>query len=135
VLLTDILRSNSSKIIEHYNRLRTSLKTFYQEGVTVIDDVVQPDREEIDLPTVLGALADAGRLATVRNLAKSGESCCRDLQSGLGLDCSKSTWSHHLRVLREAGLTRTRVDGARRYVSLRRDDIDARFPGLLDSVL
>jgi DNA-binding transcriptional ArsR family regulator len=43
--------------------------------------------------------------------------------------------SHHLRVLREAGLTRTRVEGAKRYVSLRREDLQARFPGLLEAVL
>jgi DNA-binding transcriptional ArsR family regulator len=43
--------------------------------------------------------------------------------------------SHHLKVLREAGLTRTRVDGVRRYVSLRRQDVDGRFPGLLDAVV
>jgi DNA-binding transcriptional ArsR family regulator len=43
--------------------------------------------------------------------------------------------SHHLRVLREAGLTRTRVEGTRRYVSLRREDLQARFPGLLEAVL
>ena len=43
--------------------------------------------------------------------------------------------SHHLKVLREAGLTRTRIEGTHRFVSLRRDDLDARFPGLLDAVL
>lgn len=102
--------------------------------MTVIDDVAQPDREELDLATLLAALADPGRLETVRMLSRSGESCCRELWEDSGIDCSKSTWSHHLKVLREAGLTRTRVDGARRYVSLRREDIDSRFPGLLDAV-
>lgn len=102
--------------------------------MTVIDDVAQPDREDLDLATLLGALADPGRLETVRLLARSGEACCRDLQEDLGFECSKSTWSHHLKVLREAGLTRTRVDGAKRFVSLRREDIDQRFPGLLDAV-
>jgi len=48
---------------------------------------------------------------------------------------SKSTLSHHLKVLREAGLTVTRVDGTRRMVSLRADDLDARFPGLLRTVV
>ncbi|MHB8620628.1 MAG: hypothetical protein ACYDAG_13825 [Chloroflexota bacterium] len=43
--------------------------------------------------------------------------------------------SHHFRVLREAGVTRTRVEGAHRYVTLGRADLDARFPGLLDAVL
>jgi DNA-binding transcriptional ArsR family regulator len=53
----------------------------------------------------------------------------------LALPVSDSTRSHHLRVLRDAGVTATRVVGTRRLVSLRREDVDARFPGLLDSVL
>ena len=48
---------------------------------------------------------------------------------------SKSTGSHHLKVLREAGVVTAEVDGTRKYHTLRRDDLDARFPGLLDSVL
>ena len=43
--------------------------------------------------------------------------------------------SHHFRVLREAGITHTRIDGTTRHVTLRREDLDARFPGLLDAVL
>jgi len=51
------------------------------------------------------------------------------------LPVSDSTRSHHLRVLRAAGVTRTRVSGTKRLVSLRRDDLEQRFPGLLASVL
>lgn len=47
----------------------------------------------------------------------------------------KSTRSHHLKVLREAGITRTRADGTERHVRLRYDCLNARFPGLLDSIL
>jgi DNA-binding transcriptional ArsR family regulator len=101
----------------------------------LIDDLVQPAKEELDLATVLAALADPGRLLTVRVLDRDGEACCSTLREAAGLDCTKSTMSHHLKVLREAGLTRTRVDGVRRYVSLRREDIDSRFPGLLDAVV
>ena len=43
--------------------------------------------------------------------------------------------SHHLKVLREAGVVTAEVDGTRKYHTLRRDDLEARFPGLLDSVL
>jgi DNA-binding transcriptional ArsR family regulator len=100
----------------------------------LIDDLDQPANEELDLTTVLAALADPGRLVTVRTLDRDGESCCSDLRVATGLGCTKSTMSHHLKVLREAGLTRTRVDGVRRYVSLRREDLDGRFPGLLDAV-
>ncbi len=42
-----------------------------------------------------------------------------------------STCSYHLRLLREAGLTRTRAEGTQRFISLRRDDLEERFPGLL----
>jgi DNA-binding transcriptional ArsR family regulator len=51
------------------------------------------------------------------------------------LGLSKATLSHHFRVLREAGLVRTRLDGRKRLLSLRIDDLEARFPGLLDAVL
>lgn len=95
----------------------------------------QPGREAIDLTTVLAALADPGRLAVVRALAARVEACCSEVQELAGIDCCKSTMSHHLRVLREAGITDTRIAGARRYVSLRSRDLADRFPGLLDAVL
>ena len=53
----------------------------------------------------------------------------------MGLPVAKSTGSHHLKVLREAGIVTAEVDGTRKYHTLRRDDLEARFPGLLDSVL
>ena len=87
--------------------------------------------EEIRLPNVLHALSDPVRLEIVRALAMAGEQPCK----GLEVSVAKSTLSHHLKVLREAGLTRTRVDGAQRLVSLRAQEVDTRFPGLLESVL
>lgn len=87
------------------------------------------------MPKVLAALADPARLATVRTLARVGESCCGQIQLDAGLEVSKSTMSHHLRILREAGITHSRVEGARRMLTLRRDDLNARFPGLLDAVI
>jgi DNA-binding transcriptional ArsR family regulator len=48
---------------------------------------------------------------------------------------SKATRSHHFKVLREAGLTHTRAEGTHRFVSLRRDEVDERFPGLLEAVV
>jgi DNA-binding transcriptional ArsR family regulator len=91
----------------------------------------QPDVSDLDLTTILQALGDPVRLAIVRGLAHSGEQVCGSLELGI----SKSTRSHHFKTLREAGITRTRVEGTHRHVSLRRDDLDARFPGLLDAVL
>jgi DNA-binding transcriptional ArsR family regulator len=84
---------------------------------------------------VLAALADPVRLAYVQEVALRGPWVrCGEVLADRGIAISKSTLSHHLRVLREAGITATRVEGARRFVSLRTDDLDARFPGLLQSV-
>jgi DNA-binding transcriptional ArsR family regulator len=91
-----------------------------------------PERDEIELVEVLQALGDPIRLQIVRILDTSeGAIACHEL----GLPVSKSTGSHHLKVLREAGVVKGKVDGTRRYYTLRRDDLEARFPGLLDSVL
>ena len=84
---------------------------------------------------VLAALADPARLATVRILEAAGELSCTELLAESRLGCSKSTLSHHLRVLRRAGVTNTRVEGVRRYTTLRRDDLQYRFPGLLDAIV
>jgi DNA-binding transcriptional ArsR family regulator len=91
----------------------------------------QPSIETIELTEVMHALSDPARLAVVRELACGGERQCGSFILGV----SKATASHHFRVLREAGITQTRVDGKRRLLSLRRPDLDARFPGLLDAVL
>jgi DNA-binding transcriptional ArsR family regulator len=101
----------------------------------VSEEVIHPEADELSLPKVLAALADPARLATVRMLARVGESACGQIQHDAGLEVSKSTMSHHLRILREAGITHSRVQGARRMLTLRREDLDARFPGLLDAVL
>jgi DNA-binding transcriptional ArsR family regulator len=71
------------------------------------------------------------RLEIVRTLGKRGETSC----GGLGVTVSKSTLTHHLKVLRDAGLTQTRCEGVQRLVSLREQDVEARFPGLLSCVL
>jgi DNA-binding transcriptional ArsR family regulator len=83
--------------------------------------------------SVLHSLSDPTRLEIVRLLTGEPERACSDFH-GIG-GVSVATLSHHLRVLREAGVTRTRLDGKRRYVSLRRTDLEARFPGLLDPIL
>ena len=101
----------------------------------VMDDVVEPAADEMLLPRVLAALADPHRLATVRFLARHGESWCAQVRQEAGLELSKSTFSHHLRIMREAGLVTKRIQGARGYTQLRKEDVDRRFPGLLDSVI
>src|SRR4051812_33789967 len=91
----------------------------------------QPAAQELTLEAVLQALGDPVRLTIVRELDARGECACGSLELGV----SKATRSHHFRVLREAGLTNTRLEGTHRHVSLRRDDLEARFPGLLRAVL
>jgi DNA-binding transcriptional ArsR family regulator len=96
-------------------------------------EVVQPRREDLDLLAVLRALGDPTRLEIVRILAgdPGGERAC----GSFGLDATKQNLSHHFRVLREAGITSARDEGRSRFTSLRRRDLEARFPGLLDAVL
>jgi DNA-binding transcriptional ArsR family regulator len=92
-----------------------------------------PSTEEIDLASVMHALSDPVRLEIVARLADTDGENCGGI--GSGIDVHKSTMSHHYRVLREAGLTLTTVEGRTRMVRLRGDDLAARFPGLLESVL
>jgi DNA-binding transcriptional ArsR family regulator len=90
-----------------------------------------PATDELELTAVLQALADPVRLRIVRELAAGGELAC----GRMALPVSDSTRSHHLKTLRAAGVTRTRVVGTQRLVSLRRDDLERRFPGLLTAVV
>jgi DNA-binding transcriptional ArsR family regulator len=90
-----------------------------------------PARRELELSAVLHALSDPARLEIVRRLAFGDEPPCGTFELGL----SKATLSHHFRVLRESGVVRTRPEGRKRLLSLRTDDLEARFPGLLNAVL
>ena len=101
-------------------------------GIDHTTKLRHPDRDEIELPEVLHALSDPHRLEIVRTLAEEAEPRpCGTMSLGL----SKSTMTHHFRTLREAGVIEQRREGTARLTSLRRDDLDARFPGLLDAVL
>jgi DNA-binding transcriptional ArsR family regulator len=91
-----------------------------------------PERSEIELPAVLHALSDPHRLEIVRRLAQDSEPrACGSLDFGV----TKSTMTHHYRTLREAGVIRQERRGTTKLTWLRRDDLDARFPGLLEAVL
>jgi DNA-binding transcriptional ArsR family regulator len=96
-----------------------------------VRELHEPSASEIRLTQVLHALSDPLRLEIAKRLAVHPECPC----SRLGGSVSKSTLSHHLKVLREAGVTRTRVVGTTRLVSLRAPELEERFPGVLDSVL
>ena len=95
-------------------------------------DAKSPDREQLELAEVLHALADPVRLQIVRILDEAhDEVACGEL----GLPLSKSTVSHHFKVLREAGVTHTRANGTKRMISLRQEELEGRFPGLLHAIL
>ncbi len=93
--------------------------------------ILHPVNEQLSLHEVLHALSDPIRLQIVRALSDGAELSC----GMLDVPVSKSTLSHHLKVLRDAGLTYTRAEGVQRFVSLRTGDIDALYPGLLGCVL
>jgi DNA-binding transcriptional ArsR family regulator len=93
---------------------------------------VHPETEELELSAVLHALSDPQRLRIVRELASSDEPrAC----GSFALEIAKSTRTHHFRVLREAGVIRQWREGTSRLSTLRREDLELRFPGLLDAVL
>lgn len=90
-----------------------------------------PPKKSLTLTRVLYALSDPVRLSIVKHLAEDGGKPC----GTFCLPVAKSTASHHFRVLREAGVIQMRSEGTQYINSLRREDLDARFPGLLDAVL
>jgi DNA-binding transcriptional ArsR family regulator len=87
---------------------------------------------EVSLGTVLQALSDPCRLAIVQSLLREDvvELACNEVP----LKIAKATRSHHFDVLRQAGLIQTRTEGTKCLSSLRREELDARFPGLLELV-
>ncbi|ATU92996.1 transcriptional regulator [Phyllobacterium zundukense] len=92
-----------------------------------------PDTEDIALPIVLAALGDETRLMMIAILARNSEkamTCGQFLQLG-----SKTALSYHVAKLREAGVIHVRPEGTKRMLTLRRDDLEKRFPGFLDSVV
>jgi DNA-binding transcriptional ArsR family regulator len=99
-------------------------------GTTAIAEAA-PELEEIELERVLHALSDPIRLQIVAALAGGGELSC----GSFDVPVTKSTCTHHFRVLREAGLISQRRVGTARLNELRRTELDSRFPGLLDTIL
>ncbi len=90
-----------------------------------------PDRENITLTGVLYGLSDPTRLQIAKMLSTKKEITCGEFC----LDMSKSTQSHHFKVLRDTGIMYTRLEGTTHFNSLRREDLDLRFPNLLDAIL
>jgi DNA-binding transcriptional ArsR family regulator len=90
-----------------------------------------PNQSDIHLSSVLYALSDPIRLHLVAEIYKAGERTC----ACIDVPVVKSTLSHHTRTLREAGVIRTRIQGTQRFFSIRTEELESRFPGLLASVL
>jgi len=90
-----------------------------------------PDIHEIALANLLYALGDPVRLAIAQRLAREGDLPCCELD----VSVPKSTLSHHLRIMREAGLLYCRKEGTQHINSLRRVELEGRFPGLLENIL
>jgi DNA-binding transcriptional ArsR family regulator len=95
------------------------------------EPIPHPELDEIELPAVLHALSDPVRLRIVAGLARADDVSCGSFE----LPVTKSTCTHHFKVLREAGIIRQRQAGTARLNTLRREELDARFPGLLATIL
>jgi DNA-binding transcriptional ArsR family regulator len=93
--------------------------------------LLHPDEQDIDLFTVIAAINDPVRLSIVATLGATSELACGCFDLPVG----KSTSTRHFRILREAGVIRQRDEGTRRINSLRREELERRFPGLLNLVL
>jgi len=96
-----------------------------------VAELEQPSREALTIEAVLAALDHPVRLRVVRTLADGSEQTCRQILP----DMTKSSASHHWRVLREHGIVEQRREGRHLFMQLRRADLDSRFPGVLDAVV
>jgi DNA-binding transcriptional ArsR family regulator len=92
--------------------------------------MVQEPYHHPDLAEVTHALSDPVRLGILRSLAPGAETAW----NGFMVKVAPSTLSHHMKVLRNAGLITNRRDGMRCLVSLR-PELSDRFPGLLETIL
>ena len=96
----------------------------------------EPTAGSFDLTVILGALAEPGRRALMAALYHCQEPVdCTVVVGQANLGLSDSTISHHYRVLREAGLIRSVAEGRKRVITVRREEMEKRFPGLLQAVL
>jgi DNA-binding transcriptional ArsR family regulator len=100
----------------------------------IMKPIFHPDIDDVAVADVFAALADPIRLGILVALADVPE-VDKARCSTFTEFASPSLLSYHFAKLREAGITNFRVEGTSRYLSIRRADLERRFPGLLDSVL
>ncbi|MES4904254.1 MULTISPECIES: helix-turn-helix domain-containing protein [unclassified Streptomyces] len=94
--------------------------------------VDHPDLAQVSLQQVLEALVDPVRRLVVSQLVRADE----DLSCGtFDAPVSLSTLTHHFNVLREAGVIRQYYVGTAKMNTLRSDEMEERFPGLLSAVI
>lgn len=88
-----------------------------------------PALRDVPLHAVFHALSDPCRMAIVGELlrARGRPLACNEVE----LNISKATRSHHFEVLRGAGIIHTETEGTKCMTSLRRRELNQRFPGLL----
>jgi DNA-binding transcriptional ArsR family regulator len=102
-------------------------------------ELTHPGEGAVELTAVLSALAEPVRLTIIRTVGDFATDddgiSCLDVLEKSGLTATKSTMSHHYKVLREAGLVVMWWVGAKKHVRLRRELVDVRWPGLLDAIL
>lgn len=96
---------------------------------------VHPPTEDITLAGVLGALGDPMRLRILGKLLQRRDGAVSCSGAMPCPEMAKSTLSHHFRVLRDAGLIRTTKQGVENLNSVRWDDVNKRFPGLLKAIM
>ncbi|MBB6215400.1 DNA-binding transcriptional ArsR family regulator [Anaerosolibacter carboniphilus] len=94
-------------------------------------ELFHPNIDQLNLPAILKALGDPIRLNIIKNLANNYETTC----ACCNIDLPKSALSHHFRVLRESGLIKVRIEGKQRFLSIRYEELEERFPGLLDLII
>jgi len=90
--------------------------------------------ESVELVDVLKALADPILLRIIQELTDGDPHAKADVTLSCGFEVQKTTLSHHYKELREAGITRTVVTGRTHAIQMRRAELDAKFPGLIDAL-
>jgi DNA-binding transcriptional ArsR family regulator len=123
--------SNNIKLFDISRTILMTMGSLLELAPTQDFDSPAPGGPDLELARVLHALSDPIRLRIVVQLSDGKEHTC----GSFGLPVAKSTSTHHFRVLREAGVVATRIDGKNRFNRLERELLKERFPGLLDAVL